>query len=93
MLRVRKRCCIVNGMTQTNPTITLRLDVVNALRKTKGLQSDHDLAAAMGLNRSSISRVMRGVSQPGPRFIAALCTALEAPMSYLFAVDEGEDAA
>lgn len=84
---------IVVGMKTTHPTLRLRLDVIKALRETKDLESDHDLAARMGLNRSSISRVMRGVSQPGPRFIAALCTALETPMNHLFVIDEGKDAA
>ena len=75
--------------THTAPTIRLREDVVAALRETRGLESDADLAAAMRMNQSSISRVMAGKSQPGPRFIAALCMALETPMTPIFAIDEG----
>ena len=75
--------------THTAPTIRLREDVVAALRETRGLESDADLAAAMRMSQSSISRVMAGKSQPGPRFIAALCMALETPMGPIFAIDEG----
>lgn len=46
----------------------------------------------MHVNQSSVSRVLRGVAQPGPRFIAALCVALETPINHLFAVDEGKAA-
>lgn len=80
-------------MSTTQPTLRLRLDVVQALREVRELDSDKALAAAMGVNQSSVSRVLRGVSQPGPRFIAGLCTALEAPMNKLFVVDEGTFAA
>lgn len=80
-------------MTTTHPTIQLRMDTIRALRDIKGLEADRDLAAAMGVNQSSVSRVMRGISQPGPRFIAALCTALETPMQHLFAIEEGKPAA
>ena len=79
-------------MTQA-PTIRLRMHIIEVLRETKGLESDQDLADAMHINRSSLSRVMRGVSQPGPKFIAGLCTALEAPFPSLFEIDEGSDAA
>ena len=84
-------------MTQTHanpgPALRIRHETVRVLRELRGLEADKDLAAAMGLNPSSVSRVMRGLSQPGPRFIAALCTALEAPIQNLFAIDEGSDAA
>lgn len=80
-------------MKTSQPTIHLRMDTITALREIKGLEADRDLAAAMGLNPSSVSRVMRGVSQPGPRFIAGLCTALQTPMQHLFAIDEGSHAA
>ena len=80
-------------MTTTQPTLRIRRDVVDALRELKDLESDKQLAAAMGVNQSSVSRVMRGLSQPGPRFIAGLCAALEAPMNKLFVVDEGTRAA
>lgn len=80
-------------MSTSHPTIQLRMDTIRALREVKGLEADRDLAVAMGVNQSSVSRVMRGISQPGPRFIAALCTALETPLQHLFAIDEGTNAA
>lgn len=79
-------------MTYTQPSLVVRMDVVNALRETKGLETSKLLAAAMHVNQSSVSRVLRGVAQPGPRFIAALCVALETPINHLFAVDEGKAA-
>lgn len=79
-------------MTTTQPTLVLRTDIIRALRETKGLESDKRLATAMGMDQSTLSRVLRGVSQPGPRFIAALCSALETPINHLFAVDEGRTA-
>ena len=79
-------------MSTTQPTLRLRMDVVQALRELRDLDSDKDLALAMGVNQSSVSRVLRGLSQPGPRFIAGLCAALEAPMNKLFVIDEGRAA-
>lgn len=80
-------------MSTTQPTIRLRMDIIEALRETKGLEADCDLAKAMRVNQSTVSRVLRGVSQPGPRFIAGICTALQTPMNHLFAIDEGSAAA
>ena len=42
----------------------------------------------MGVNTSSVSRVINGRQQPGPRFIAGLCVALDAKMTDLFVVVE-----
>lgn len=80
-------------MTTAQATIRLRMDTIAALREIKGLESDRDLAEAMRVTQSTVSRVMRGKSQPGPVFIAGLCTALETPMNHLFAIDEGKAAA
>lgn len=77
-------------MNASHPTIRLRMDAIRELCEAKGLEAGQDLAAAMGVDQSSVSRVMRGVSQPGPRFIATLCAALEAPMQQLFTIEEGE---
>lgn len=79
-------------MTNTQPTLVLRTEIIRALRETKGLESDKKLAVAMGVDQSTLSRVFRGVAQPGPKFIAALCAALETPINHLFAVDEGRAA-
>ena len=76
-------------MTTTQPTLRIRMDVVKALREVRDLEADSDLARAMGVDQSTVSRAMRGIAQPGPRFIAGLCKALEQPMNKLFIVDEG----
>ncbi|MCT1459910.1 helix-turn-helix transcriptional regulator [Aestuariimicrobium sp. p3-SID1156] len=73
-------------MSTTHPTLTVRWDVVKALRETKDLDDDTSLAIAMGIDRSTISRVFNGKSQPGPRFQAALCVALNAKLDHLFKV-------
>ncbi|WP_322746679.1 transcriptional regulator [Saccharothrix syringae] len=44
-------------------------------------RSDYALARAMGLNRSTVTRVVAGVLQPGPAFIAGALTVL-APLRF-----------
>ena len=80
-------------MTSTQATLRVRWDVVNALREIKNLTDDGSLARAMGVNPSSVSRVTNGKQQPGPRFIAGLCVALNAKMTDLFEVVATEAAA
>lgn len=80
---------MVHDMSTTQPSLILRLENIQALREVRGLESDSDLAAAMKVNQSTVSRTMRGVAQPGPRFIAGLSFALETPLNHLFAVDGG----
>ena len=74
-------------MSTTQPTLIVRMDVVKALRETNDLEADGALAAAMGVNQSTVSRVLRGKAQPGPKFIAGLCVALQTPINHLFAVE------
>ncbi len=80
-------------MTSTQATLRVRWHIVNALRETRGLEDDGALARAMGVNPSSVSRVANGKQQPGPRFIAGLCAALNAKMTDLFEVVAPEVAA
>lgn len=84
---------MVHLMSTTQPTLLLRMENIQALREIRGLESDSALAAAMRVSQSTVSRTMRGVAQPGPRFIAGLCLALQTPLNHLFAVDEGSAAA
>lgn len=74
---------------QPEPTIVMRTEHIRVLRDMRGLTDDRALALAMQIDRSSVSRVMRGKQAPGPKFIASLCIALGASMNDLFAVDEG----
>ena len=82
------RTCAAYGflMTETQATLRVRWHIVSALRETRGLEDDGALARAMGVNPSSVSRVTNGKQQPGPRFIAGLCAALNAKMTDLFEV-------
>ena len=73
-------------MNTPQAALRVRWDVVNALREMKGLETDQALAAAMGIDKSSVSRVTNGKQQPGPKFIAALCVALGAKINNLFEV-------
>lgn len=76
-------------MTTKHPTLEVKWDAVRLLREYKGLESDVALAQAMGVDRSSISRVTNGKSQPGPRFMAGLCIALGAKLDHIFVVVPG----
>lgn len=71
-------------------TLRLKTDQLAKIRKWVGLKTDAQLAARMGIDPGNLSRVLRGIQQPGPKFIAALCTALEADLGDLFeVVDDG----
>ena len=71
-------------------TATLRLKSENLakIRRWKGVTTDAALALEMGIDASNLSRVLRGRQQPGPRFIAALCNALDAELDDLFEVTQ-----
>ena len=76
------------------PTLKIRWDLVAALREVKGLDTDLKLARAMGINPGNLSRVIAGKQQPGPKFMASLCRALDASLNVLFEiVDEPKVAA
>lgn len=79
-------------MNNTQPTVQMRKDRVALLRSMRELDSNYALAKAMGLSQGNVSRTLRGLQQPGPRFIASLCSALGATMNDLFEVT-GEVAA
>lgn len=53
-------------------TLRLRENQLAKLRKTAGLATDSALAARMGMDPGTVSRVLNGKQAPGPRFIAAL---------------------
>ena len=75
-------CCVYvrvwrNVYVMTNTDLTVRWDCVDALRQVRELTDDKALIAAMGISQASHSRVINGKQQPGTRFIAALCKALD----------------
>lgn len=75
-------------------TLRLRKDQLAKIRRWNGLTTDAALAAKMGIDAGNLSRVLsdKHAQQPGPKFIAALCLALDAELADLFEVVP-EDAA
>ncbi|MGM1061744.1 transcriptional regulator [Saccharothrix sp. Mg75] len=61
--------------------ITLRTDTFTKAVRLAGYRSDYALAEAMGVNRSTISRVVSGALRPGSGFIAGALAVL-APMQF-----------
>lgn len=55
--------------------IRLRDDVVGKCRRLAGLELDTDLAKAMDIDPSNVSRVLRGLQAPSTKFMAGLLTA------------------
>ncbi len=59
-----------------NATLRLRLDELAEHRAIAGLHTEQDLADAMGADRGTVNRVLRGKAKPGTDFAASLVTAL-----------------
>lgn len=66
--------------------LVLKRDMIDKIRRWKGLTTDAALAKAMQFDAGNLSRVLAGKQQPGPKFIAHLCAALDAEMDDLFEV-------
>ncbi|WP_415367111.1 transcriptional regulator [Saccharothrix sp. BKS2] len=62
-------------------TIRLRSEAFLKAVRLAGYPSDYGLARAMGVNRSTVTRVMSGSLQPGPSFIGGALIALR-PMEF-----------
>lgn len=73
-------------------TLRLKAEMIAKIRGWKGLKTDAALADAMGIDAGNLSRVLRGKQQPGPKFIASLCQALDAELDDLFEVVESDAA-
>lgn len=67
-------------------TLRLKTEQLKKIRGWVGLTTDAALAREMGIDPGNLSRVLAGKQQPGPKFIAALCTALKADLGDLFEV-------
>lgn len=74
-------------------TLRLKAEMIAKIRGWKGLKTDAALAEAMGIDAGNLSRVLRGKQQPGPKFIASLCQALDAELDDLFEVMAEDPAA
>lgn len=72
--------------------VALRTEVFTKAARLAGFRSDYKLAEAMGLNRSTVARVLSGDLRPGAAFIAGSLAALS-PMQFddLFAVITNRD--
>lgn len=64
--------------------LRLKTEQLAKIRRWKGLTTDTAMAQAMGTDPGNLSRVLSGKQQPGPRFIASLCFALDAELDDLF---------
>ena len=76
-------------------TLVLKREALAKIRRWKGLTTDSQLAAAMDIDPGNLSRVLsqKHAQQPGPKFIAALCHALDADLGDLFEVADCEEVA
>lgn len=74
-------------------TLRLKTETLAIYRRLADLKTDAALAERMGIDAGNLSRVLKGTQQPGPKFIAALCAAFDAPLQELFEVVNDEDAA
>lgn len=67
-------------------TLRLRTDQLKKIRGWVGLKTDAALAERMNMDAGNLSRVLTGKQAPGPKFMAALCCALDAELADLFEV-------
>ncbi len=65
-----------------NATLRLRKDELAKHRVRAGLHTEGALAAAMGADRGTVNRVMRGRSKPSLGFIASLMAALNDDVAF-----------
>ena len=73
-------------MANTSTVVTISGRAVAEARLRKGMTL-RDLAGACGLDYSFLSRVERGLGQPGARQLPALAAALGLEVDQLFAKD------
>jgi len=77
-----------------NTTLRLRAGQLKKLRTVSGITTDAALAARMGMDPATVSRVLSGRAAPGPKFMAALVSCFPGwDLDDLFEVIEGDDAA
>lgn len=67
-------------------TVKLRTTAFVQAARTARLHSDYALAQAMGVNRSTVTRIIKGDLQPGPVFIASALKALDKDFDELFEI-------
>lgn len=74
-------------------TIRLRTRQYEKFAKLKGWTTDEAAASAIGVNPATVSRVRRGLTAPGERFIAGVLAAIpEVDFGDLFEIDDDQPA-
>ena len=69
-------------------TITLRADRFDSILSERGASTNVAAAEILGIDNGTISRVRRGKSEPGPRFIAQTLLNLAVTFDEVFAIEE-----
>ena len=71
------------------PTIKIRAEQLDLVRRLTGLTSDVQLAQKMGVHRSTVARTLSGATAPSSEFIAGLRAAFPlTTFDDLFVVEE-----
>ena len=70
-------------------TLQLRRGTASQDPEVENPKTDAALAQAMSIDAGNLSRVLRVQQQPGPKFVASLCLALDADLADLFEVVDG----
>ena len=65
-----------------NATLRIRKDELAKQRVRAGLRTEGDLASAMGADRGTVNRVMRGRAKPSLDFVASLMAALNDDVAF-----------
>jgi predicted DNA-binding transcriptional regulator AlpA len=65
----------MHSQTPPPPTLRIRVAQVRLFGKARGIASDNELAKAVGLERTTIYRLLIGDAAPSERTIAAFLTA------------------
>ncbi|WP_018682219.1 transcriptional regulator [Actinokineospora enzanensis] len=68
--------------------VKVRVEAFRAAAHAAGHGNAAEIAAAMRIDRSTVSRVVGGLLRPGNQFIAAALTAFAVPFDDLFEVEK-----
>lgn len=69
-------------------TIAIRTERFEELLRERGIDSNTNAAALIGINHSVISRLRTGDAKPGTKFIANALITFAVAFDELFAIDE-----
>ena len=74
-------------------TLTIDTKRFDELRANQGLDLDKDLASALQVSKSTVSRIVRGEAAPGTAFIAAALKTFPVKFEDIFVIVERRDPA